>query len=66
MITGYILNDYIKRMRIEEAIRLLTETDMNINEISDSVGFSYPRYFSSVFKELTGYSPTQYRKNIKH
>ena len=66
MITGYSLNDYIKRMRIEESIRLLAETDMNINEISDSVGFSYPRYFSSVFKELTGYSPTQYRKNIKH
>lgn len=63
MITGYSLNDYIKRMRIEESIRLLNETDMNINEISDSVGFTYPRYFSSVFKELTGYTPTQYRKN---
>lgn len=66
MITGYSLNDYIKRMRIEEAIRLLKDTDMNINEISYSIGFSYPRYFSSVFKELTGCSPTQYRKNLKH
>lgn len=66
MITGYSLNDYIKRMRIEEAIRLLKETEMNINEISYSIGFAYPRHFSSVFKELTGCSPTQYRKDLKH
>jgi len=66
LLTGYSLNEHIKRQRIEKAIKLLNETDLSINEISDEAGFSYPRYFSSLFKELTGYTPTAFRKlNIK-
>lgn len=61
-LTGYSLNEYIKRQRIEKAISLLTDTDMSIVEISEATGFSYPRYFSSLFKELTGSTPTQFRK----
>ena len=61
-LTGYSLNDYVKRMRIEKAMALLKDSEMNINEISDAVGFAYPRYFSTVFKEETGESPTEYRK----
>jgi len=63
-LTGYSLNDYVKKIRVEKAMSLLKNSELNINEISDALGFSYPRYFSSVFKEVTGESPTQYR--LKH
>lgn len=45
-LTGLGVNDYINRLRIEKSVFLLTNTNMNINEISYEVGFSYPRYFS--------------------
>ena len=65
MLTGYSLNEYIKRTRINKAVDMLKNTDMNISEISDATGFSYPRYFSEVFKELTGSSPSQFRKTYR-
>lgn len=49
-LTGLGVNDYINRLRIEKSVFLLTNTNMNINEISYEVGFSYPRYFSTSFK----------------
>lgn len=55
-------NDYITKLRMERAIRLLMHSKLNINEISDQTGFSTPRYFSTVFKQYTGCSPTQYKE----
>jgi ligand-binding sensor domain-containing protein/AraC-like DNA-binding protein len=53
-LTGLGVNDYINRLRIEKSVFLLTNTNMNINEISYEVGFSYPRYFSTSFKQIKG------------
>ena len=55
-------NDYITKLRMERAIWLLMHSKLNINEISDQTGFSTPRYFSTVFKQYTGCSPTQYKE----
>lgn len=55
------VNDYINRLRIEQAMSLLVNTNLNINEISCEVGFTYPRYFSSTFKSMTGMTPKQFR-----
>lgn len=63
-LTGCTVNDYIKHLRIERAQALLKDTDMSVIEISETVGFAYPRYFSSVFKEVTGYTPTAFKKMI--
>ena len=63
-LTGSTVNDYIKHLRIERAQALLRDTEMSVIEISETVGFAYPRYFSSVFKEVTGYTPTAYKKMI--
>ena len=49
-------------MTIEKAISLLTNTNLNINEISSEVGFTYPRYFSSTFKQMKGMTPKQFRE----
>lgn len=51
--------------RVRAAIRLLMEDELSISEISDRCGFSTPNYFCYKFRELTGRSPSQYRKNIR-
>ena len=61
-LTGMGANDYITKLRIERAIFLLTNSKLSINEISEQTGFSTSRYFSTVFKQYTGYSPTQYKE----
>lgn len=64
-LTGLGVNDYINRLRIEKSVFLLTNTNMNINEISYEVGFSYPRYFSTSFKRIKGMTPTRFKEENK-
>lgn len=58
---GISLPEYINFLRINDAKTLLEITDMNIQEISYSVGYSSSNYFSNVFKKSTGLSPKAYR-----
>jgi AraC-like DNA-binding protein len=51
---------YINQIRINEAVRLLKETDLNISEIAYKVGFSSPSNFNRVFKNLTGKTPSDF------
>lgn len=53
--------DHIRNLRIEEAKRLLRETDLTVREISDRVGFTDYNYFCRIFKKLTGQSSRVYR-----
>lgn len=55
-------NDYIAQIRMERAIWLILHTELSVNDIADKTGFSTARYFSTVFKQHTGCSPTQYRE----
>lgn len=55
-------NDYITQIRMERAIWLILHTELSVNDIADKTGFSTARYFSTVFKQHTGCSPTQYRE----
>ncbi len=48
------------RYRIDQAKRLLREQQLQISEVAPLVGFDDARYFSRVFKRLTGLSPSQY------
>ena len=59
---GITVMDYLTELRIEEAKKMLTETDMSVHEISDEVGFSDTSYFSKVFLKSTGASPSHYRR----
>lgn len=54
-------NDYINRRRIDKATVLLTQSNISITEISEQVGFTYQRYFSTLFKEMKGVTPSQFR-----
>lgn len=58
---GVSFIDYVNKLRIEKAIKLLTETEMNVNEIAYEVGINSPNYFSILFKKITKYSPNEYR-----
>ncbi len=57
--------EYLLEKRIELAKRLLTQTDATVTEISGSVGYDDPLYFSRIFKKKEGLSPLAYRKHIK-
>ena len=55
--------EYLTRRRLQEAKRLLTETDIPVAEIGMQTGFSDPGYFSTVFRKYEGVSPIEYRKS---
>ena len=54
---------YLMEYRLSKAAELLTTTDLPIGVISENVGFHQVSYFGKCFKEKTGYSPRDYRKN---
>lgn len=62
---GHGFNDYLNLTRVEESVKLLLNTDMNITEISQEVGFSHVRYYNKHFKAHYKLTPLQYRKKYK-
>lgn len=56
--------DYLKKVRIIKAKRLLKNTDNRIYEISQQVGYKSSKYFSRLFREYTGSTPSNYREEI--
>ena len=60
-VTGVSFKEYLNKIRIEEAQRLLLNTDYPIMHIAISCGFSDQSYFTKVFKKHTGLTPKQYR-----
>ena len=61
-ITGINFSDYVQKLRISEACRLLKETDMKIVDIASSVGINDIKFFYKVFRKVTGKTPGDYRK----
>lgn len=60
--TGMTPQQYIIQMKVNKAKGLLMETQLNIGEIADLLGFQNAFYFSRVFKKATGVSPKEWRK----
>ncbi|MCR4806620.1 MAG: response regulator [Lachnospiraceae bacterium] len=61
--TGLNFVAYLTKVRMEEAVRLLKETDEKSYVIAGMVGYDEPTYFSYVFKKAYGVSPAKYRNN---
>ena len=59
--TGKTITSYIRERRIEESLRLIHNPELTIQEISQIVGIHDLSYFSKLFKNTTGVSPSQYR-----
>lgn len=64
-LTNMGVNDYINRLRIEKASDLMQHSPtLTIAEISEKVGFEYQRYFSTIFKQTKGMTPTQFKLQV--
>lgn len=64
--TGLSPSDFIKQIRIRQALRIIESEDISITEVAYMTGFSDPKYFAKCFKAEMGMTPTQYiteRKN---
>lgn len=59
--TGRSTSELIAEKLVSEAIDLLQNSDWNITEIGNCLGFSYPQYFNLFFKKHTGKSPRAFR-----
>lgn len=53
---------FITREKIRQAKYRLTNTSDSVSDIAEAMGFTTPSYFSKVFKQVSGFSPTDYRK----
>ncbi|TVY07623.1 AraC family transcriptional regulator [Paenibacillus cremeus] len=63
-VTGFTLVEYIQRLRVHEAQKLLQTTALPISDVAGKVGFDSGTHFGRVFKSFTGHSPLQYRKSV--
>lgn len=57
---------YINRKRIERAQKLLCETDLKLEAVSQELGFTDAFHLSKTFKKFTGLSPSEFRKKKAH
>lgn len=63
--TGFTFIEYLNNVRIREAQSLLVSTDYKVMDICYKVGYNSISHFGRVFKEMTGYSPLQFRQRSR-
>ena len=59
--TGETFASYVRRLRVERARRLLDTTDHEVAHIAYETGFSSQSHLQTVFKQMTGYTPREWR-----
>jgi len=64
-LTNKSINQLIKETRLEEAAKLILESDLHASEISYKVGFSSPSYFNKCFSKYYGITPGEYKEKYK-
>ena len=62
-ITGLNFTHYVSRVRVEKAKTLLQNPNLRISEIAFDVGFQSLTHFNRVFRNITGTSPTEFRRS---
>ena len=61
-VTGFHFTEYLNNVRIKEAKKLLLSSGLAVNEIAAATGFNSNTHFGRVFKQITGCSPSAYKK----
>lgn len=64
-LTGLSTNEYIRKIKMQYAERLLLEGKYNISEVAFKVGINSTVYFRQCFKDEFGMAPSDYLKKIK-
>lgn len=59
---GMSVVDFIREVKVDRAKVLLTEENRKIREIAEKLNFTDTEYFTKIFKEKTGFTPSEYRK----
>jgi AraC-like DNA-binding protein len=62
---GKTVFSFLQEYRLNEAKKILTENEININEVCDIVGYKSVSHFSKIFKDYYGVNPIEIRKNQK-
>lgn len=62
--TGQNFIDYLTLVRFTVAKRLLEESNLKVYEISDLCGYKSSKYFSKIFKSMSGLTPKEYRNSL--
>lgn len=60
---GRSFSEYLTKVRIDEARRLLLDSDMSLGDVAFACGFEDQSYFTKVFKKQVGIPPSRYRDN---
>ena len=60
---GINFKEYLIKIRIEKAVKLLRETEMKAYEIAEAIGIPDSNYFSTCFKKYMGLSVSEYKKS---
>ena len=60
--TGLTYVEYATMVRIRKAMEFLADPACRVNEVANRVGVADSRYFSSIFKRYTGFTPSEFRK----
>jgi AraC family transcriptional regulator len=62
--TGVTIGDYLNRIRVQHACRLIAQHNMPLAEIADACGFADQSHMTRVFKSITGIAPGGLRRDI--
>ena len=62
---GMSIQEFLQRLRMEEACRLLAGSDLPLSQIAAAVGYRDSRHFSKVFRRYQSLSPKEFRKSIE-
>nr|WP_302142766.1 response regulator [uncultured Schaedlerella sp.] len=62
--TGMHIKEYLNQIRIEQAKRLIKQTNLKVYEIAEMVGFSRTSYFCTTFKKVTGVKISEYKESL--
>ncbi|WCM61180.1 response regulator [Paenibacillus polymyxa] len=61
---GVYFNEFLLKLRVQEAKRLLRQTDLRIYEIAERVGFGSSDYFVTQFEKMAHATPSEYRNSL--
>lgn len=57
--------EHFSRLKVDATKQMIRENEYNFTEISEKLGFNTPQYFTTVFRRISGMSPSEYEKSVK-